>query len=327
MSRSVNKQKPNIAFFGTSDRSIPVLEQINKDFNVVLCLTKEDTKIGRKQDLRETAVKHWAKKHDTEFLCISDIKNQTTEIVDLFEKLAANLGVVVDFSFIIPKKIIETPSFGLINVHFSLLPKYRGASPVQFAILNDDANTGITYQLVDYALDKGDILAQSVYKMVGNETAGEIYNNLFDIATGEISTIINNYTSGRIKPNKQDESLASYTYSPTHPDKTTIFKEDAKIDWNNSDKEIYNMIRAFNPWPIAWTTLGEFEKYYLKKPGLFVSDGSKQLKTHISKELKLKIYEAKIDHESANLKSTVLQVEGKNLIDWNSFVNGYVEPM
>ncbi len=144
-----------IAFFGTSDKSTPIVEGLHNNFDLALCMTKTDTKIGRKQKVRETAVKVWAKEHGINYLCIESIKESESAVAKELKKHKIELGVVADFSFIIPKSIINTPKYGLINVHFSLLPKLRGASPLQHAILQGLRETGVTYYLVDEEMDTG----------------------------------------------------------------------------------------------------------------------------------------------------------------------------
>ena len=150
----------NVAFFGTSDKSLPILNTLKEGFNLSLCITKADTKVGRRQELKESGVKTWAKGNNVDYLCIDSIETSQKEIIKKLKKNDIKIGVVADFSFMIPIEIIETPKHGLINIHFSLLPKLRGASPVQHAILKGLDETGITYYLMNERMDTGDILRQ-----------------------------------------------------------------------------------------------------------------------------------------------------------------------
>ena len=125
----------NVAFFGTSDRSINILNSLNENFDLVLCVTKNDTVVGRKKEIRETQVKTWTKKNNTPYLTISSAKKEKNNIIKTLKEHKVDIAVVADFSFIIPEEIINTPQYKMINIHFSLLPKYRGASPVQHAII------------------------------------------------------------------------------------------------------------------------------------------------------------------------------------------------
>lgn len=302
-----------IAFFGTSDRSIPILEELNKKFDLVLCVTKADSKIGRHQTTKETAVKKWANQNNVALVTIKSLDDNTKkEIIDQIKALGVTLGIVTDFSFMLPEKIINTPQYSLINIHFSLLPKYRGACPVQFAILNGDKITGITYALIVKKLDAGPILTQITHKIAGNETAEGLYKILFKKAAGGLLKVVKGYINGEITPTPQDETQATYCYSKTHPNKTIIYKEDAKIDWLDSPTQIERQIRAYNPWPISWTNLAELSKHF-----------ELRLKQNMNNELRLKIYGGRLEGDI--LKVDKLQVEGGKIINWEDFVNGYLD--
>ena len=253
-------EKLRIAFFGTSDRSIPIVESLCNNFELVLCVTKRDVNIGRHQEKKPTAIKTWAQNKNIPYITISMLKG--LELEDVIEQLSkSNIDyiLVADFSFIIPEKLIELYPDKIINIHFSLLPKYRGASPVQFAILNRDENTGISYHLVVRKMDRGAVLHQIGYKMAYNETSGFLYDTLFILAARELPEVITKYHLGTITPRSQDELEASYTFSKSHPESTFIYKEDAQLDWSAKTTSIDATIRAFNPWPICWTSLSELE--------------------------------------------------------------------
>jgi len=306
-----------IVFFGTSDRSLPILNSLKDNFNLILCVTKSDTVVGRNKDTRETEVKKWATQNDIKFIAIDSLKGENLEhLINTFKKDKPDIGVVADFSFMIPKSIIDAFNGNLINVHFSLLPKYRGASPVQHAILNGDEYTGVTYYLLDENMDEGDILSQFEYKIDPDITSGELYSTLFKLSAQNLPKTIKNYLEGKVTPIKQDNSKATYTISKTNPKHTFIYKQDALIDWQQNAEKIHRAIRAYNPWPIAWTYLGDLETTQL----IFESI---KLKPNVNRNLKVKIFSTSINDEK--LKINQLQVEGKNKSDWVSFVNGYCE--
>lgn len=286
----------NIAFFGTSDRSIPILEALKKSkFDLVLCITKDDVKVGRKQKLKPTAVKQWAIDNRVQYLTWNQLNPETTEQTKkLLSENDIKIGVVADFSFIIPEKIFEFPKYGIVNIHFSLLPHYRGASPVQRSILNLDKTTGISYQKVVKRLDAGEIIYQSKYKLDGTETTDSLYSTLFEKSANELPEILEKYISGKLEPYEQDET--QITFAPR------ISKDEARINWNESSERIDAMVRAYNPWPIAWTTLSE----------LVENDSN----------LRVKIYKTHL--ENGKLKIDELQVEGKNKMSWEEFENGYL---
>ena len=185
----------NVVFFGTSDRSIPILEALkNSDFNLVLCVTKDDVKVGRKQTLKPTAVKQWAEQNRVQTVTIAKLNTQTTaQIVEAMKSTKIDIGVIADFSFIIPEEIFNFPVYKFVNIHFSLLPNYRGAAPVQFAILNQDKQTGISYMITTKGMDEGPIIFQIPYPLTGTETSGELYKTLFEIAARELSQVLDNY--------------------------------------------------------------------------------------------------------------------------------------
>jgi methionyl-tRNA formyltransferase len=302
-----------VVFFGTSDRSIPILEALSSssDFKVALCVTKSDTKVGRKQELRETEVKTWAKQHKVKYVETNSLKNDAQRVIEQILGSKIDVGVVADFSFIIPAELLDVVPHKLVNIHFSLLPKWRGASPVQFAILNGDEVTGITYHLVDKKMDTGPIIHQIGYKIDHTETSGELYSRLFPIAAEKLPSVLVKYIDGSTNFVEQNDDEATYTYSPSHPGSTFVYKEDAKIDWTKSPAEIERAIRAYNPWPISWTTLGELQE----------TTWGKKDKDHEKSSKKVKIYKSRV--AEGKLKIEFLQVEGKKPTEWESFVNGY----
>jgi methionyl-tRNA formyltransferase len=299
----------NVAFFGTSDRSIPILDSLkDSEFNLVLCVTKEDRRVGRKQELKPTAVKVWADQNRVQ--CVTTkalVPESTRQIETILVNEKVELGVVADFSFMIPEEIFNLPEHKFVNIHFSLLPKYRGASPVQWAILNQEEKTGISYQIIDKKMDKGPIIHQTEYHLDNSETTESLYNTLFELCAKELPSILKDYVTGIKEPWEQNHAEATYTYSPSHPKDTHIFKEDAKINLKKESKEVDARVRAFNPWPIAWTTLGKFEG----------------LKEGKNAELRVKIYETRIESEKLVIEK--LQVEGKNMLGWKEFENGYLD--
>jgi methionyl-tRNA formyltransferase len=308
----------NIAFFGTSDRSIPILESLNSNFSLVLCITKKDTLIGRKQETRQTEVKKWAKSKGIEVMEVDSLKGENSKrVLDKMYQKNVGYGVVADFSFMIPPSIIETYKNKLINIHFSLLPKYRGASPVQFALINGDKTTGVTYQLIEREMDKGAIIGQVEYKIGTKQNSKEIYEDLFKISAENLPNILKNYISEKITPILQDDNKATYTYSRSYPKHTYIFKEDAKINWEKPVEVIEREIRAFYPWPISWTTLADLENTNN------LATGNIKFKEDLNKQLKIKIFDAEIINDKIMI--TKLQLEGKNVVNWKDFENGYLK--
>lgn len=306
-----------IAFFGTSDRSIPILESLKQNFNLVLCVTREDVLIGRHQTAKKTGVKKWAEDNGVTYITIKEsLKEEAGGIIEQIKASKAEFAVVADFGFIIPQKILDIFPKRMMNIHFSLLPKYRGASPVQFAILNRDSKTGITFQLMEYGLDTGPIIDTVTYELNGTETSGELYRNLFGLSAQKLPQVVQKYLDGALKPQTQDESQASYTRSPSHPNRTFIYKEDARIDWNRPVKEIEAGIRTYSPWPIAWTTLTDMQDSAGKIAGFTkLKDPGNVLKT-------VKIHQANVT--ASKIAISNIQVEGGKVLSWDQFCNGYL---
>jgi methionyl-tRNA formyltransferase len=165
-------------------------------------------------------------------------------------------------------------------------------------------------------MDTGDIIAQLEYKIDSKYTSDELYKILFQLSAQKLPEIIKNYSEKKLKLIKQDENLATYTISKTNPKSTLVFKDDALIDWNDKPEKIERLIRAFNPWPIAWTYLKDLETSKIISEKI-------ELKDHIDKNLKIKIFKAHL--ENGKLKPDEVQVEGRNKMDWDSFKNGYLK--
>lgn len=297
---------------------MPILEALKKHFDLVLCVTKEDVLVGRHQTPKETQVKTWAKANRVNSVTIKEsLTREKDAIIDQILSSKAEVGVVADFGYIVPREILDIFPKGLINIHFSLLPIYRGASPVQFAILNGDTQTGITFQLMEYTLDTGPILHQIPYPLDGSETSGGLYTALFDLAGAQLPVVLQKCLTGKITPTPQDESKATYTSSPSHPKNTYVYKEDARLDWNEDTPMLERKIRAYNPWPIAWTTLSEMQEHNDKIAGFTqLKKSSDGLKT-------VKIYAGQLTLDG-RLGILNLQVEGGKPLSWEDFAHGYL---
>jgi methionyl-tRNA formyltransferase len=310
----MKNNKINIAYFGTSDRSIRIIKSLEDNFNLVACITKSDTKIGRKKELRQTEVKAWALKHNKKLFEITKLNKKTKlDLINFLKENKIDLGIVADFSFIIPQSIISTPPFQLINIHFSLLPQYRGASPVQFAIKEKKKYTGVTFYIMDKGMDTGDIIYQFEEPILKTDTSEELYSRLFKKSAHHLPKVIEKYVTKELHPTKQEDSIATYTRSSSNPKHTFIFKEDAYLDTTKDTTDLEAEIRAFYNWPISWCYLKDLT------PNTF--NNFTELKENINKNLKIKIYKTTIIEN--NLNPITVQVEGKNKTDWNSFLNGY----
>ena len=233
-----------IVFMGTPDFAVPCLaEIIQRGYQVLMVVTQPDRPKGRGKKLTAPPVKELALRHNLPV--IQPEKVRDPEIVEQLRALKPDCIVVVAFGQILPKSILEIPPLGCINVHASLLPQYRGAAPINWAIINGEKISGVTTMYMDQGLDTGDMILKKQL-MIGEMTAGELYDQMAVIGAdllGETLSLIEKGIAPRI-PQIDSES----SYAPI------MDKNLGKIDWNKSAMDIYNLIRGVNPWPTAYTT-------------------------------------------------------------------------
>jgi len=248
------KDNLKVVFFGTPDFAMPVLKTLIKNgYNVY----------------------HFK---------LRSLKDE--QVFEEFKSLKPDLCIVAAYGKIIPKRYLEVPKYGFLNVHPSLLPKYRGPSPVQTAILNGDAETGASIMLVDEEVDHGPVLAKATYKIPDTKYHIEIAEDIFGLGAELLIETLPKYISGEIRPEPQDHGQATFTKMFT--------REDGRVNWSNSPEKIYNQIRALNPEPGTWTTW----------KGKIIS-----------------IRKARL--ADGNLKLETVQIEGKRETPFREFLNGY----
>ncbi len=233
-----------IVFAGTPEFSLPVLETLlHSQHTLVAVYTQPDRPAGRGRRTRFSPVKQLALAHDIPVCQPVSLRSNAAQ-----EELAAwraDLMVVVAYGLILPPPVLTLPPLGCINVHASLLPRWRGAAPIQRAILAGDSETGVTLMQMDTGLDTGPILASARSPIPGDMTGGQLHDRLAEIGAQLLRENLERIAHGELEPQPQDDSLATYA------DK--LNKHEALIDWNRSAKEIGRKVRAFNPWPVAET--------------------------------------------------------------------------
>ena len=274
-----------VVFFGTPNLALPFLDALHKasNFDLVAVVTQPDKPVGRKQVLTPTPVKVRAQELDLNVLELKNLKSKkaNSKLTDL----KADLFVVVAYGKIIPGSVLDlAPS---INVHPSLLPKYRGPSPMQSAILNGDSLTGISIMLLDEGMDSGPVLAQEEIKLSDHETAVTLENKVCQIGPELLLNTIEGYLADQIKHAVQDNSEAIVC--------TMLERSDAEITLNETCEEIDRKIRAFDPWP-----------------GTYFELDSKRIK----------IIRARLDQSGLNILE--VQPAGKKPMEISSFINGYL---
>lgn len=242
----------NIVFMGTPDYCIPSLEELYKNYNVQAVVTQPDKAADRGQKVLDTPVKRFALRNKIEVLQPERIRKDKGVYERLVE-LSPDIIIVIAYGQIIPRSILDIPRLGCVNIHGSLLPSYRGASPIQAALRDGLEVTGVTSMMMNEKMDEGDILIKIECPVDIKDNAGILHDKLSQISARCTVETIEGLRKGIISPEAQDHSQATYT--------KLISKEDGKIDWGKSACEIYNCYRAMTPWPSAYTFLdGEYIK-------------------------------------------------------------------
>jgi methionyl-tRNA formyltransferase len=224
---------------------------IDAGCNLVGVYTQPDRPKGRGKQLAAPPVKELAVRHALPVF--QPTKLRAPEAVAELEALAPDLIVVVAYGQILPKSVLEIPRLGCINVHASLLPEYRGAAPINKAIVDGKTETGITTMHMDVGLDTGDMLIKRSLEIGPNETAGELHDRLAALGCETMLETLDQVCSGTVQPEKQDDNLTSYA--------SMLKKEDGRIDWALPARQVHNQVRGLDPWPGAYTALnGELLK-------------------------------------------------------------------
>lgn len=280
-----------IVFLGTSEIGVPILESLIDNHEVLAVVTSPDKPVGRKQELTPSPIASVAKQHKIQVLKPKKVRNNPdflSELAEIVDSRYIDIFVVVSYGKILPQELLDLPPLKTINVHFSMLPKYRGAAPVQFALLNGETKTGTSIFILDAEVDHGSILATKEMAIDPNDTNITLQAKLADISADLLIDTLPKYQSGEISPQEQDHSQATFT--------KIIKKEDGLIDWTKSAQEIYNQFRAYQPWPGIYTTWqGKI----------------------------LKIINCKLSEDQTQLELISIQLEGKNPTSLKDFKNGY----
>lgn len=248
-----------IVFFGTPDFVTPILRTLDAHFNLVGVVTTPDTIQGRKKLLTPTPVKQYVLDH-TLPIPVFTPENLDNKTLEQLTKLSPDLFVVAAYGKIIPQSFLDIPQYGSLNVHPSLLPKYRGPSPIQTTILNGDEKIGVTIIKMDEQVDHGPILAQWEMPVNAEDTFASLHSVLFEKAGSELPSLIPSFVDGTIVPRAQDENKATYC--------ARITRESGYValDRPPTPEVLDRMIRAYYPWPTAWTRMnGKIVKFLPEK--------------------------------------------------------------
>lgn len=238
----------NVIFMGTPDFAVPTLQKLfDSNHNVVLVVTQPDKPFGRGKKLKKSEVKETAEKLGLNIFQPDKIKKQ--ENIDVLKSYNPDVIVVVAYGQILSKEILTLPKYGCINVHASLLPKLRGAAPLNWAIINGETHTGVTTMQMDVGLDTGDMLLKSEVEIDENMNVGELHDILMHKGADLLIETLDKIEKNQISPQKQDDSLSNYA--------PMFNNENRKINWNLTAKNIHDLIRGLSPWPTAYFTMDE----------------------------------------------------------------------
>ena len=269
-----------IVFMGTPDFAVPSLEKIISEYGVEAVFTQPDRPKGRGKKMAFSPVKEVAVKHDIKVFQPEKLKEDRVAI-EYLKELKPDFIIVVAFGQILTKEVLDIPRIGCINLHASLLPMYRGAAPLNWVVVNGEKVSGNTTMLMDVGLDTGDMLLKDEVEITENMTAGELHDKLMVSGAELLIKTIDGMSKGEITPIKQ-EGETCYA--------KMLSKDTGKIDWNKSAKDIHNLIRGLNPWPIAHTTYKDenmkiYESTVLsenssKEPGTIISVNKNGMKVN-----------------------------------------------
>ncbi|MDY4010568.1 MAG: methionyl-tRNA formyltransferase [Fusobacterium gastrosuis] len=234
-----------IIFMGTPEFAVPSLEIINKDYEVVSVFTKIDKPNARGNKINYSPVKEYSLANGLKIYQPQNFKEE--EIIDEISKIQPDLIVVVAYGKILPKEVIDIPKYGIINVHSSLLPKYRGAAPINAALINGDKKSGVSIMYVEEELDAGAVILQEETEITEEDTFLTLHDRLKSMGAVLLLKAIKLIENNKVEAKKQDEKLVSFV--------KPFKKEDCRINWNKTSREIFNLVRGMNPIPTAFSSV------------------------------------------------------------------------
>ncbi|XMB85690.1 methionyl-tRNA formyltransferase [Mycoplasmatota bacterium WC44] len=293
-----------IIFMGTPDFSCNVLQNLKDNYDVALVVTQPDKKVGRKREIKFTPVKELALKNNIEVYQPVRIKDEYQKIVD--EK--PDLIVTAAYGQFIPEEIINCPKYGCINVHASLLPSYRGGSPIHKAITSGDEYSGVSIMYMVKKMDAGDVLNQVKVKIEDEDTCASLFDKLSVSGSELLIETIPMIVNGTVTRTKQDESKVTYAYN--------ITREEERINWDSTSREIFNHIRGFYTWPGTFTKLGDTVIKIFPGKIAECNEGTPGEIKSITKEGML------VKTSDSGYLVSEIQVQGKKRILIKDFING-----
>ncbi len=297
----------NVVFMGTPEFAVPCLQRLIDDgYNVNGVFTQPDKPKGRGHKMQFPPVKECAL--NAGIPVYQPVKMRDGEALTILQELDPELIIVVAYGKILPKEILELPKYGCINMHASILPRYRGAAPIQWSVLNGEKISGVTAMQMDVGLDTGDMLLTGTVEIGENETAGELHDRLSVLGAQIMSETIDLLLKGELNPVKQDDEKSDYA--------PMLSKDLCPIDWNESAQKIHNKVRGLSPWPVATAKLGE-KTIKIHKTVISDKSGGEPGEVIVS-DKKLVVSCG----DSTSVEIVVLQTEGKKAMNASDFLRG-----
>lgn len=313
----IDKQSLRIVYMGTPDFAVePLRKLVEGGYNVVGVVTMPDKPVGRHQnELSSSPVKRYAVAHGLKVLQPEKLKDVT--FLEVLRELRADVQVVVAFRML-PEVVWSMPPLGTFNLHAALLPQYRGAAPINWAIINGDTETGITTFFLDSKIDTGSIIQRVSVPILDTDNAGDVHDKLMHLGSDLVLETIDNLLADNVHPVPQSEFSSEEPLRPA----PKIFKETCRIDWSGGVKRVYDFVRGLSPYPAAWTELIADDKKSVLKiyaaskefcapaehPGTVVTDGKNYLKVVL------------VD---GYLKLEQVQIAGKKRMEVTDFLRGF----
>ena len=300
-----------VVFMGTPDFAVGTLKALLQSrHQVVAVVTQPDKPKGRGKAMQFTPVKEVAV--SAEIPVLQPKRVREPEVVEEIRQFHPDVIVVVAFGQLIPKAILDMPQYGCVNVHASLLPKYRGAAPIQWAVIDGEEKSGVTTMQMDEGLDTGDMLLTEEVVLDSQETGGSLFDKLSEVGAGLLLKTLDELEAGNIHPQKQpSESTTAYA--------AMLTKKMGEIDWTKSAVQIERLVRGLNPWPSAYTHLGQKTLKIWRAVVYPLSEQKKEPGTVILMDKK----HFGVQTGDGMLEILELQLEGKKRMDADAFLRGY----
>ena len=312
----MEKKKLRIVFFGTPEFAVASLDRLIKDGqDIVAVVTMPDKIAGRGHKLIQSDVKEYALKQGLRIL--QPEKLRSSEFIEELKSINADLFIVIAFRML-PEQVWSMPPLGTFNLHASLLPRYRGAAPINRAVMNGDTETGVTTFFLKHEIDTGDIIEQKKVEIFPTDNVGDVHDRLMETGAEMVVKTVNDISEGKVNPKPQPEG--EYLPAPK------IFKEDCRIDWTQPSGKIHNHIRGLSPYPAAWTTFKDIRTGD-KKTDIKIFTSALSEETFLGDENPGKIIVTKdrlfVTTGDGLLEIISLQPAGKNRMNADAFLRGY----